>query len=96
MNDFGTHSLTMRSISGRGSTPRSGSGSTSAASCAAVAVGPTAGCSASDATWARARGWVLYQALGALSYYTPETNAVLFAEGHRWLSELGLAVVRPA
>ena len=30
-----------------------------------------------DATWARSRGWVLSQALNALSYYTPETNAVL-------------------
>jgi len=41
------------------------------------------------ATWARARGWVLCQALGAAAYYTPETNAVLYAEGRRWLGELG-------
>ena len=34
-----------------------------------------------DATWARSRGWVLSQAVGALSYYTLETNAVLVREG---------------
>jgi aminoglycoside phosphotransferase (APT) family kinase protein len=40
-----------------------------------------------DATWARARGWALSQALGALAHYTPETNPVLVAEGRRWLVE---------
>jgi aminoglycoside phosphotransferase (APT) family kinase protein len=41
-----------------------------------------------EATWARARGWGLSQALGALSYYTLETNAVLVHEARRWLSEV--------
>jgi aminoglycoside phosphotransferase (APT) family kinase protein len=41
--------------------------------------------SVDDATWARARGWALSQALGALAYYTPETNPVLVAEARRWL-----------
>jgi aminoglycoside phosphotransferase (APT) family kinase protein len=41
-----------------------------------------------DATWARARGWTLSQAVMALSYYTPETNAVLVHEAERWLGEL--------
>lgn len=41
-----------------------------------------------DATWARARAWALSQALIALSYYTPATNAVLVAEARRWLAEL--------
>jgi len=41
-----------------------------------------------EATWARARGWVLSQALMALSYYTLETNAVLVREARRWLAEL--------
>lgn len=44
-----------------------------------------------DATWARARGWVVYQAAGALSYYTEETNAALVIEARRWLSQLELA-----
>lgn len=44
--------------------------------------------SVDDATWARARGWVLHQALGALAYYTPETNPLLVAEARRWLSEV--------
>jgi aminoglycoside phosphotransferase (APT) family kinase protein len=44
--------------------------------------------SVDDATWARARGWVLYQALGALAYYTPETNPVLVAEARRWLLDV--------
>jgi aminoglycoside phosphotransferase (APT) family kinase protein len=42
-----------------------------------------------DATWARARGWALSQAVGALGYYTDETNPVLVAEARRWLAELG-------
>lgn len=41
-----------------------------------------------DATWSRARGWVLSQAVMILSYYTLETNAVLVMEAERWLSEL--------
>jgi aminoglycoside phosphotransferase (APT) family kinase protein len=38
-----------------------------------------------DATWERARGWVLSQAVAALSYYTPETNPVLCSEARSWL-----------
>ena len=41
-----------------------------------------------DATWTRARGWVLSQALIALAYYTLETNAVLVLEARRWLAEV--------
>jgi aminoglycoside phosphotransferase (APT) family kinase protein len=41
-----------------------------------------------DATWARGRGWALSQALGALSYYTAETNPVLVNEARRWLVEV--------
>jgi aminoglycoside phosphotransferase (APT) family kinase protein len=41
-----------------------------------------------DATWARGRGWALSQALGALSYYTLETNPVLVRESRRWLVEV--------
>lgn len=41
-----------------------------------------------DATWERGRGWALSQALGALSYYTPETNEVLVREAERWLAEV--------
>ena len=44
--------------------------------------------SVDDATWARSRGWALSQALNALSYYTPETNAVLVSESQRWLAEV--------
>lgn len=40
-----------------------------------------------DATWLRARGWALSQALIALGYYTLETNAVLVREAERWLVE---------
>ena len=43
-----------------------------------------------DATWARSRGWVLSQAVGALSYYTLDTNPELVREGERWLAEGGL------
>ena len=43
--------------------------------------------SVDEATWARARGWAVSQALGALAYYTPETNAVLVAEARRWLAD---------
>jgi aminoglycoside phosphotransferase (APT) family kinase protein len=41
-----------------------------------------------EATWARARGWTLSQALMALSYYTDETNPVLVQEARRWLAEV--------
>ena len=41
-----------------------------------------------DATWARARGWVLSQALIALAYYTLETNPVLVREAQKWLEAL--------
>jgi len=41
-----------------------------------------------DATWARARGWALSQALVALAYYTLETNPVLVREAQMWLEEL--------
>jgi len=41
-----------------------------------------------DATWARARGWALSQALVALAYYTLETNPVLVREAQKWLEEL--------
>ena len=44
--------------------------------------------SVDDATWTRARGHVLSQSLGALSYYTLENNAVLVLEGRRWLAEV--------
>jgi aminoglycoside phosphotransferase (APT) family kinase protein len=39
-----------------------------------------------DATWTRGRGWALSQAIGALAYYTEETNAVLVLEARRWLA----------
>jgi len=41
-----------------------------------------------EATWVRARGLALSQALGALSYYTLETNPVLVREAERWLAEV--------
>jgi aminoglycoside phosphotransferase (APT) family kinase protein len=41
-----------------------------------------------DATWSRSRGWALSQAVGALSYYTLETNPELVREGERWLAEV--------
>lgn len=44
--------------------------------------------SVDDATWARARGWVVYQTVGALSYYRLETNPELFTEAQRWLAAL--------
>lgn len=44
--------------------------------------------SVDDATWARGRGWALSQALGALSYYTLETNPSLVGEAHRWLANV--------
>jgi aminoglycoside phosphotransferase (APT) family kinase protein len=44
--------------------------------------------SVDDATWARARGWALSQAVMALAYYTTETNAVLVHEARRWLAQV--------
>jgi aminoglycoside phosphotransferase (APT) family kinase protein len=41
-----------------------------------------------DATWARARGWALSQAVIALAYYTLETNPVLVREARHWLAEV--------
>jgi aminoglycoside phosphotransferase (APT) family kinase protein len=38
-----------------------------------------------DATWERARGWALSQAVAILAYYTPENNAILYREAERWL-----------
>jgi aminoglycoside phosphotransferase (APT) family kinase protein len=38
-----------------------------------------------DATWERARGWVLSQAVAALAYYTAENNAALYWEAEAWL-----------
>ena len=43
--------------------------------------------SVDDATWARARGWVVSQAVGALAYYTAETNPSLVGEGRLWLAD---------
>jgi aminoglycoside phosphotransferase (APT) family kinase protein len=41
-----------------------------------------------DATWTRARGWIVYQSLGALAYYSEETNPTLLSEAKRWLADL--------
>lgn len=41
-----------------------------------------------DATWRRARGWALSQAVIALAYYTMETNPVLVREARSWLAEV--------
>jgi aminoglycoside phosphotransferase (APT) family kinase protein len=41
-----------------------------------------------DATWKRARGWALSQAVGALTYYTPENNPALYHEAEAWLAVL--------
>jgi aminoglycoside phosphotransferase (APT) family kinase protein len=38
-----------------------------------------------NATWERARGWVLSQAVAALAYYTPENNPALYGEAEAWL-----------
>ena len=38
-----------------------------------------------DATWDRARGWVLSQAVAALAYYSPENNPSLYHEARSWL-----------
>jgi len=39
-----------------------------------------------DATWARARGWAVSQAVAALAYYTPENNPSLYHEAETWLA----------
>jgi aminoglycoside phosphotransferase (APT) family kinase protein len=39
-----------------------------------------------DATWERARGWAISQAVAALSYYTPENNPSLYHEAETWLA----------
>jgi aminoglycoside phosphotransferase (APT) family kinase protein len=39
-----------------------------------------------EATWERARGWVLSQAVAILAYYTPENNPTLFREAESWLA----------
>jgi aminoglycoside phosphotransferase (APT) family kinase protein len=41
-----------------------------------------------DATWLRAKGWCVSQALIALGYYTPENNPPIHAEATRWLAEV--------
>jgi aminoglycoside phosphotransferase (APT) family kinase protein len=38
-----------------------------------------------DATWARARGWALSQAVAILAYYTRRNNPVLYREAESWL-----------
>ena len=37
-----------------------------------------------DATWERARGWALSQAVAILAYYTPDNNATLYHEAETW------------
>jgi len=37
------------------------------------------------ATWERARGWAVWQAVAALAYYTPENNPALYREAESWL-----------
>lgn len=41
-----------------------------------------------DATWTRARGWVVVQAAMILGYYTPANNAVLYHEAESWLEQV--------
>jgi aminoglycoside phosphotransferase (APT) family kinase protein len=38
-----------------------------------------------DATWDRARGWIISQAVPILAYYTPQNNPVLVHEAEKWL-----------
>ena len=38
-----------------------------------------------DATWDRARGWALSQAVAILAYYTQENNPTLYHEAEAWL-----------
>jgi aminoglycoside phosphotransferase (APT) family kinase protein len=39
-----------------------------------------------DATWERARGWAVSQAVAALAYYTPGNNPSLYHEAETWLA----------
>ncbi|MDP9067993.1 MAG: aminoglycoside phosphotransferase family protein [Actinomycetota bacterium] len=39
-----------------------------------------------DATWERARGWALSQAVAVLAYYTPDNNPILYREADAWLN----------
>ena len=39
-----------------------------------------------DATWSRARGWAVSQAVAALAYYTLENNPSLYHEAETWLA----------
>jgi aminoglycoside phosphotransferase (APT) family kinase protein len=39
-----------------------------------------------DATWERARGWAVSQAVAALAYYTAENNPSLYHEAETWLA----------
>jgi aminoglycoside phosphotransferase (APT) family kinase protein len=39
-----------------------------------------------DATWNRARGWALSQAVAILAFYTPENNPGLYREAESWLA----------
>jgi aminoglycoside phosphotransferase (APT) family kinase protein len=41
-----------------------------------------------DASWVRARGWLVSQAVIALAYYTIDTNPTLVSEASRWLGEV--------
>jgi len=41
-----------------------------------------------EATWLRARGWCVSQAVLALGYYTLDTNPTLVREAERWLAEV--------
>lgn len=41
-----------------------------------------------EATWERARGWVLSQAVAILAYYTPENNPTLYHEADSWLDQV--------
>ena len=38
-----------------------------------------------EATWERARGWVVSQAIAALAYYTTENSPTLYREAEMWL-----------
>ena len=49
-----------------------------------------------DATWERARGWAVSQAVAALAYYTPENNSALYHEAERWLALVLSDVTEPA
>jgi aminoglycoside phosphotransferase (APT) family kinase protein len=39
-----------------------------------------------DATWERARGWAVSQAVAAVAYYTPENNPTLYGEAEHWVA----------